>query len=202
MFLAVGVRVRRPLRVLRGWSRSSPRPFRRNRGGRNGVFRRMTSRRVIRTVLSAEADVVAALHARARATYYPDGIPDDGTDRPAAWRAAIERPDGHVLCLVEEGRMVGLASFRTPQGASAELVRLFQFHVDPGHWRRGVGTALHAACVEQWRADGRRTAVLDVHTGNRRAQAFYARRGWLPDPGNPPAEGDHHLFLRYAVPVE
>lgn len=160
---------------------------------------RVTAHRMIRTVLPAEAETVVALHARARATYYPDGLPDDGTDWSAAWRGAIERPDGHVLCLVEGGRIVGLASFRRPEDGPADTVKLFQFHVDPDHWGRGLGTALHAACVEEWRADGMRTAVLDVHVDNRRAQSFYAGRGWQPDPENPPAEGDHHLYLRFSV---
>ncbi|MGW3036801.1 N-acetyltransferase family protein [Streptomyces sp. NPDC001178] len=157
---------------------------------------------VIRTALPAEAATVAALHARARATYYPDGLPDDGFDWQAAWTRAIERPDGQVLCAVRDARLVGIASFRTPEGAPAETVKLFQFHADPDHWRSGIGTALHTACVEQWRADGTRTAVLDVHVDNRRAQAFYARQGWVPDRQNPPAEGDHHLPLRFAVTGE
>ncbi len=157
---------------------------------------------MIRTVLPAEAETVAALHARARATYYPDGLPDDGLDWPARWRATVERTDGHVLCAVERGRIAAIASFRVPEDGAADTVKLFQFHVDPGHWRAGLGTALHAACVEQWQADGRRSAVLDVHVDNRRAQAFYARLGWAPDPENPPAEGDHHLFLRFRVPGE
>ncbi len=161
---------------------------------------RMTANRVIRTAVPAEAEDVVALHARARGTYYPDGIPQDGTDWLASWRSAIARPDGHVLCVVEEGRIIGLASFRTPEGAPGDTVKLFQFHVDPDHWRSGVGAALHAACVEEWRADGKRTAVLDVHVDNRRAQGFYARQGWVPDPENPPADGDHHLFLRFSVP--
>lgn len=162
----------------------------------------MTPGRVIRTVLPAEVADVVALHARARATYYPDGVPQDGTDWLAAWRSALARPDGRVLCLVEGGRMIGLASFRTPDGAPGDTVKLFQFHVDPGHWRRGAGTALHTACVEEWQADGRRTAVLDVHVDNLRAQAFYIRQGWVPDPANPPAEGDHHRCLRLTVPGE
>ncbi|MGW5057802.1 N-acetyltransferase family protein [Streptomyces sp. NPDC004096] len=163
---------------------------------------RVAGNRVIRTALPAEVRAVADLHARARATYYPDGPPQDGTDWLAAWRGALERPDGQVMCVVEHGAIVAVASFRTPPGAPADTVKLFQFHVDPGHWRRGVGSGLHAACVEEWQADGMRRAVLDVHVDNRRAQAFYARRGWAPDPENPPAEGDHHLFLRYAVPGE
>ncbi|MFF3466370.1 N-acetyltransferase family protein [Streptomyces sp. NPDC001984] len=163
---------------------------------------RLTGHRVIRTVLSAEAETVAALHARARSTYYPNGLPDDGSDWSAAWRGAIERPDGHVLCVVEQGRIVALASFRTPEGASAETIKLYQFHVDPDHWRSGIGTALHTACVEEWRADGKRTAVLDVHVDNERAQAFYARQGWIPDPEQPPAPDDHHRYLRYTVTGE
>ncbi|MBD0420908.1 GNAT family N-acetyltransferase [Streptomyces sp. TRM S81-3] len=166
------------------------------------INERGTGPLVIRTALPAEAETVAALHLRARATYYPDGLPDDGIDWAAAWRTAVERPDGHVLCAVERGSVVGIASFRVPEGAPADTVKLFQFHVDPGHWRSGIGTALHAACVEQWRADDRRTAVLDVHAGNRRAQAFYARLGWVPDPEHPPAEDDHHLYLRFGVPGE
>jgi ribosomal protein S18 acetylase RimI-like enzyme len=160
------------------------------------IVERVTGSRVIRTVVRAEAEAVAALHARARATYYPDGVPDDGTDWRAAWLTAIERPDGQVLCVVEGGRIVGLASFVAVEGGPADTVDLRQFHVDPGHWRSGIGTALHAACLEQWRADGRRAAVLSVHADNRRAQAFYARQGWLPDSGRPLAEGDHHLTLR------
>ncbi|MEV5103347.1 GNAT family N-acetyltransferase [Streptomyces massasporeus] len=155
--------------------------------------------RVIRTVLPAEVADVVALHARARATYYPDGVPQDGTDWSASWRTALTRPDGRVLCVVEAGRIVGLASFHTPEDAAADTVKLFQFHVDPDHWRTGVGTALHAACVEEWRADGRRTAVLDVHVDNRRAQGFYRRQGWIPEPVGP---GAHHLRMGLALAGE
>ncbi|WP_225836360.1 GNAT family N-acetyltransferase [Streptomyces sp. NK08204] len=163
------------------------------------ISERVTGALVIRTALPVEAEAIADLHVRARSTYYPDGLPPSEVDWCQAWRGSIERPDAHVLCAVQDGRIVGIASFRTPDGAPADKVKLFQFHVDPGHWRAGIGTALHAACVEQWRADGRRTAVLEVHTDNRRAQAFYARQGWLPDPESPPAEDAHHLYLHFRV---
>ncbi|MEU5085671.1 GNAT family N-acetyltransferase [Streptomyces sp. NPDC021356] len=157
---------------------------------------------VIRAALPDEVEVIADLHLRARSTYYPDGVPQGDVDWREAWRGSIERPQTQVLCAVEGDRIVGIASFRTPDGARADTVRLFQFHVDPGHWRAGIGTALHRACVQRWRAEGRRTAVLDVHADNARAQAFYARQGWFPDPENPPAEGDHHLDLRFTVTGE
>ncbi|MFF5299384.1 GNAT family N-acetyltransferase [Streptomyces sp. NPDC013161] len=159
---------------------------------------RVSETRVIRTALPAEAESVAALHARARATYYPGGVPEDGRDWLAAWRGVIERPDAQVLCVVESGRIVAIASFRVPEGGSPDTVTLFQFHVDPDQWRSGLGTALHAACVEQWRADGRRAAVLDVHVDNERAQAFYVRQGWVAEPG----DGGHHLGMRLVVAGE
>ncbi|MER6983691.1 GNAT family N-acetyltransferase [Streptomyces carpinensis] len=167
------------------------------------ISERVNDAPVIRTALPVEAEAIADLHFRARSTYYPDGVPRADVDWREAWRGSIERPDGHVLCAVEQGRIVGIASFRTPDGAaSADTVKLLQFHVDPGRWRSGIGRALHRACVEEWRADGVRTAVLEVHADNARAQAFYARQGWVPDPENPPAPGDHHLCLRFGVPVE
>ncbi|MER8033234.1 GNAT family N-acetyltransferase [Streptomyces bauhiniae] len=152
---------------------------------------------VIRPAEPGEAGVIAGLHARARATYYPDGLPPSDVDWTDAWRGAIERPDGEMLCGVRDGEIVAVASFRTPEGGAADTVKLYQFHVAPNHWRAGLGSALHAACVERWLAGGRRAAVLDVHVDNRRAQAFYARQGWVPDPAKPPAEDDHHLFLRW-----
>lgn len=155
---------------------------------------------LIRTALSAEAPAVAALHRRARATYYPDGLPEEGFDWTTAWREAVTRPDGVVLCAIRAGRLAGVASFRTPPDTPADTVKLFQFHVDPDNWRTGIGTALHAACVDHWRAETRTTAVLDVHVDNARAQHFYARQGWRPDPAHPLGEGDHHRFLRFAVP--
>lgn len=154
-------------------------------------------RLMIRTAVPAEAGVVAGLEARA--AYRPGGVPEAGADRLADWRGAIERPDGHVLCLVRDGRIAAVASFRTAEGAPADTVTLFQFHVEPDRRRAGLGSALHAACVEEWQADGKRAATLDVHIGNRRAQAFCARLGWVPDPERLPARGAQHLALRYAV---
>ncbi|GHA11449.1 hypothetical protein GCM10010345_14880 [Streptomyces canarius] len=83
---------------------------------------------MIRTALPAEAERMAALHRRARSTYYPDGLPDDGIDWAAVRRGAVERPDGQVLCVVEEGTTTGVASFRPPQDGPAG--KLYQFHID------------------------------------------------------------------------
>ncbi|MHB9754532.1 GNAT family N-acetyltransferase [Streptomyces sp. BYX5S] len=148
---------------------------------------------MIRTAVPADAPTLAALHRRARATYYPDGVPGDDDPREwvERWEQAIGRVRGHVLVCVRDGTVVGLASFRRPEDAPADTVVLYQFQVDPDHWRRGIGAELHAACLEQWRVDGVTEAHLIVHGDNTRAQTFYARHGWV-DEGPGHAGGSHH----------
>ncbi|MFF8292285.1 GNAT family N-acetyltransferase [Streptomyces sp. NPDC016309] len=154
---------------------------------------------MIRYATPQDLDTITALHREARATYYRGHIPDADFEGPAelargraGWAAAIDRGDA-VLCAERAGEVVGVAAFRPVDG----VLTLTQFHVAPAHWRRGIGTRLHTACVEAWRAAGATTARLEVFEHNRRAQAFYARHGWYPDP-DAPRSGDH-LVLRFAV---
>ncbi len=58
------------------------------------IDERVTGCRVIRTVLPAEAEAVAALHARARATYYPDGLP---TTAPTGPRPGAPLSNGRTV---------------------------------------------------------------------------------------------------------
>ncbi|MFI5980955.1 GNAT family N-acetyltransferase [Streptomyces sp. NPDC051555] len=173
---------------------------------------------MIRTALPADLDAIAALHSRARATYYRDRIPENayaGEDELArsreGWSHAVARSDGSgggdgkgasgtsggagetggVLCAEQDGELTGVAAFRTVAGETT----LTQLHVDPAHWRRGTGTALHAACLERWRRAGVPRVRLEVYEHNLRAQAFYAAHGWRPDPLAPRAGSHHVLWL-------
>lgn len=149
----------------------------------------------------ADLDAVAALHAEARATYYRGHLPDAAFEGPeelartrAGWTAAVDA--GRVLAAREDapaGELLGIAAYGERDG----VMTLTQLHVAPARWRGGVGTALHTACVNAWRAAGVRTARLEVFDRNARAQAFYAARGWLPDPDTPRV-GDH-LVLRLTL---
>ncbi len=58
---------------------------------------------------------------------------------------------------------------------------LYAINVDPDHWGTGAGVALIDAAVDALQASGFTSAVLWVHPDNRRARAFYARRGWIDD---------------------
>ncbi|MET9698050.1 GNAT family N-acetyltransferase [Streptomyces sp. NPDC006529] len=159
---------------------------------------------MIRTALPADLDAIADLHARARATYYRGRIPADayaGEGERArtreGWARAVARGDGGaegasaVLCAEQDGELTGVAAFRTVDGEAT----LTQLHVDPGHWRRGTGTALHAACLDRWRRAGIPRVRLEVYEHNLRAQAFYAAHGWRPDPRTPRAGSHHTLWL-------
>ncbi|WP_240135840.1 GNAT family N-acetyltransferase [Streptomyces sp. MUM 178J] len=158
---------------------------------------------MIRNAIHADLDAVVRTHAEARAAYYRGHIPDELFDSPevharsrAAWEAAIGR--GAVLCAEHGGALAGVASFREgEESEEGEGMTLTQLHVAPAHWRLGIGTALHDACVRRWQTAGVRRARLEVFERNLRAQAFYAAHGWLPHPLTP-RQGDH-LVLVLAV---
>ncbi|MET9611057.1 GNAT family N-acetyltransferase [Streptomyces sp. NPDC006512] len=158
---------------------------------------------MIRTALAADVNAIAALHVRARATYYEGRVPEETYrgDRAVerareAWSRAVARvaAEGEVLCAERDGEVTGVAAFRTADGETT----LTQLHVDPGHWRRGTGAALHAACLDAWRRAGIERVRLEVFEHNHRAQAFYAAHGWSPEPSA--ARSGSHLTLWLRVP--
>ncbi|MER7765075.1 GNAT family N-acetyltransferase [Streptomyces sp. NPDC097619] len=152
---------------------------------------------MIRAAVPADLDRIAELHARARATYYRARLPEEG-DRggtgPARtrepWARAVARGDGGVLCALRAGELAGVAAFRAVEGA----MTLAQLHVDPGHWREGVGRALHDACLDAWRRSGADRVRLEVYVHNHRARSFYAALGWRPGPA-PRRPGATHREL-------
>ncbi|MEV6160653.1 GNAT family N-acetyltransferase [Streptomyces sp. NPDC052052] len=152
---------------------------------------------MIRTATPEDLDAVVQLHTEARATYYRGHLPEEeyagaaevGRSREG-WSRAIRREDATVLCAERDGALAGIAAYSVRDG----VMNLTQLHVAPSHWRTGIGTALHTACVDAWRRNGIGGARLEVFLHNARAQAFYADRGWTPDPDHPRI--DDHLVLR------
>ncbi|MFC9249424.1 GNAT family N-acetyltransferase [Streptomyces sp. NPDC057136] len=155
---------------------------------------------MIRTATPADLDAIVRLHTEARATYYRDHLPAEEYEGAAevgrsrdGWARAIGRSDVTVLCAEQGGTLAGIAAFAVRDG----VMDLTQLHVSPSHWRTGIGTALHTACTDAWQRAGVRTARLEVFVHNTRAQAFYARQGWTPDPDGPRAGS--HLVLCFDV---
>jgi GNAT superfamily N-acetyltransferase len=105
------------------------------------------------------------------------------------WRAEVD------------GEVVGMAMVGPPQDILGPWVgQLYQLRVHSDHWRKGIGTALHAACLDAWRASGVTVGVLEVWSRDDRAQAFYESHGWRPDGHTRPGEGDSsYLRLRRTI---
>ncbi|MGW2019686.1 N-acetyltransferase family protein [Streptomyces sp. NPDC001927] len=154
---------------------------------------------MIRTATPADLDAIAALHLEARSTYYSGHIPDTEFAGPEelarareGWSRAVER--GDVLVAERDGGPAGVAAYSRGDDGT---VTLTQLHVRPDHWRRGIGTELHAACLDVWRAEGFAEARLLVFEENERARSFYTAHDWAPDPDTP--RSGTHLVLRLTV---
>ncbi|MBT2443386.1 GNAT family N-acetyltransferase [Streptomyces sp. ISL-36] len=153
---------------------------------------------MIRRANADDLDTIAAVHLAARATYYRDHLPEEeyaGSEElartRAGWSGAVGR--GTVLCAERDGEIAGIAAYGRVDG----VMTLTQLHVRPDRWRGGVGTELHSACLDAWRAEGVTTVRLEVFDRNERAHAFYAARGWTPDADTP--RSGTHLVLRLTV---
>lgn len=56
---------------------------------------------------------------------------------------------------------------------------LYALYLDPGHWGRGIGASLHAAALARLVLHSFTHAGLWILDGNRRAERFYHRHGWI-----------------------
>ena len=158
---------------------------------------------MIRTATQDDLDAIVTLHTEARATYYRGHLPEEEYAGEAevarsreGWARAVDREDATVLCAEADadGALVGVAAYSVRDG----VMNLTQFHVSPAHWREGIGSALHLACVAGWERRGVTAVRLEVFEPNKGAQAFYSACGWAPDPDG--ARHGDHLVLRLALP--
>lgn len=124
-----------------------------------------------------------------------EGIFPPGTPMPAVeavaeeWYQAITRPWGRsayfVACDISPDRTVVGTVAVVPDPDETTRGHLQALYVDPGHWGRGIGRALHDVALDHLRASGFRVAVLWVIEANVRARAMYERWGWRAAPTRP-----------------
>ncbi|MBC8153399.1 MAG: GNAT family N-acetyltransferase, partial [Bacteroidetes bacterium] len=116
-----------------------------------------------RPAIPADADCVAALHARSWQETYrgmmPDAFLDDGVDaeRLAQWRAEFAQslPNRHIVVAEADGQLVGfaciVAGYDPVYGALLD-----NLHVSTAHKGRGIGrhlVTLAAKWVQQQQPD-------------------------------------------------
>jgi GNAT superfamily N-acetyltransferase len=88
-----------------------------------------------------------------------------------------------MLLAEEEGRLLGFTvcgESRDPDAPppAGQIRTLF---VAPARWRRGVGTALMGAALDDLRERGYTHATVWSFAANERANAFYERHGFTRD---------------------
>jgi len=102
------------------------------------------------------------------------------------WREAIERPWGRaayfVACDSGPDRTVVGTVAAVPDPDESVRGHLQALYVDPSHWGRGIGRALHDTALDHLSDAGFRVAVLWVLEANVRARAMYERWGWRSAP--------------------
>lgn len=160
-----------------------------------------TPQTLLRAARPDDVESITDLHTLARTAYYEaGGVPsvelaslDARAGRRESWMRAVQCDDRTVVCAERGGDVVGVVAMGPPYEADVDATtagQLYQIHVRPGLWGRGVGSRLHAAFVMFLREASLTTGVLEAWERNTRAQAFYARHGWQPDghhragPGN------------------
>jgi RimJ/RimL family protein N-acetyltransferase len=173
-----------------------------------------TSRTFLRTANPDDVDRVTDLHTLARTAYYQTGglsdvelaSPGMLSSRQESWMRAIQSDDRTVMCAEQESELVGVVAMGPPYEADVDASsagQLYQIHVHPGRWGRGIGSHLHAAFVQFLRDRSLATGVLEAWERNSRAQAFYARHGWRPDGHHRPGPGNtRYVRMRLGLDPE
>jgi len=144
----------------------------------------------IRAIAEDEIDEVARVHVRSWQSGYAGIVPEaflaslDPADFAARRRYATPAGGG-TLCAVDEGRIVGHATFgpyRPEKDTIDETMgELYSIYVDPEQWGSGAGHLLFTTARERLTAAGFPDMRLWVLEENDRARRFYERQGMRPD---------------------
>lgn len=146
----------------------------------------------IRPATVADAVAIEAVHFASRDAVYRDRIPNwprlgpDKPERIERWRSWLEDPDILVLVGEEDGGIVGFVTIRTSTDESEDAGRVAEMptlYVSPEHWRKGVGTELCDAALDEARGRGFSELTLWVVDLNEGARSFYTRYGFIEDGG-------------------
>ncbi|HET8778098.1 MAG TPA: GNAT family N-acetyltransferase [Candidatus Limnocylindria bacterium] len=148
----------------------------------------------IRLAETGDAEAIAAIQIRAWRAAYAEFLPTaflEGLDveqRATQWRGRIGpamRPGSPTFVALDETDTVrGFAHtgpVRDEDLDPAGRAEIYTIYVDPGSWRRGIGSALLAAIDEHWAGTDVGELVLWAFEANADGRAFYERMGWQLD---------------------
>ncbi|MDP8942805.1 MAG: GNAT family N-acetyltransferase [Actinomycetota bacterium] len=146
----------------------------------------------VRRAGRGDAAAIAGVHVRSWQAAYRGLLEDETLDamsverREQSWGELLGEGDGPSFTLVADlaGRVAGFCSVATPSrdvDAAEGTAEVAAIYVEPQLWRRGVGSALLAAAVDDLHREGWRDATLWVFAENTDARTFYARFGFELD---------------------
>lgn len=141
----------------------------------------------VRPARPADAERIARVQLSTWRTAYAALLPASALDVPevqaaALWLGAVESPPSashRVLVAFEREELVGFAAYGPAE--EVEAVELSALLVQPRWGRRGHGSRLVAAAVEDWRRDGAAVAVCWAWEHDPATRSFLLAGGWEPD---------------------
>jgi GNAT superfamily N-acetyltransferase len=162
---------------------------------------------VLRPATSADAKLIATMHAQSWASAYRGILPDDFLDREMAaerethWHARFEElaaGAGEALIAMQDDRPIGFVCLVTPDENGSVLVD--NLHALPGAKGTGLGTAMLTVAAQWARDRGATSMHLFVLEPNVAAIGFYESRGWrLAGRENDTMGGINIIALRYVL---
>ena len=144
----------------------------------------------LRDATLADAHAIANVLVQSWRAAYRDLLPDEVLaslsvpDREKLWSDFLTARPPHTRAVVATmaGAIVGFAATGPPlvptDRADPTVGDLYALYLAPDVWRRGIGTQLHAAALDQLRSSGFTHAGLWILDTNERALRFYYRHGW------------------------
>lgn len=147
----------------------------------------------IRDATVADARAIAVAHVTSWQAGYRGVIANEVldalsvTDREKSWQALLAGESSPARVLVVDtgdGLVAGFVGFlrrSRDDDAGRDVGEVAALYVDPGHWRRGVATALLAEALDRLAADGAREVTAWVLEGNEGGVAFWRAAGFAPD---------------------
>ena len=150
----------------------------------------------VRVGTQSDVNEIAHVHRLSRAWYY--GKPGDAADgREALWAHLMAEPERVTHVAESDGSVVGfISAIRVSEPVSS--LELTSLYVLPERADAGVGSQLYE-CFDTERRDGEE-GCLEVWSGNSRAIAFYANRGWIATTATRPGPQGRD-FVTYRLPV-
>jgi L-amino acid N-acyltransferase YncA len=176
----------------------------------------------VRRATLDDARAIAAVHiASWRAAYrglLPDRVLDELSleQRDGDWRGWLaEGGERHFTLVAERDRsLLAFCTLEMPTREADEarnVAEIPALYAHPDAFGSGAGGALMDAATAAMREAGYREAILWMMQGNRRAAAFYERRGWRRDGGARrsdypsiayASDDERPMEVRYRLPLD